>query len=254
MKTCPRCGSQKFWHLATGQKRCSQCGLTRKSDQILWQRSKISPFWKGRLVEFFCLGVPAYRLRHQVPLNQKTIERWFRILREAIYDHELKELSILSGTIEMDETMFGGKVPGKRGWGTAGKIMVFGIYQRNGKVLTFPIASRGRENLVPLMTAYTKPGSLYYTDDWHAYTFLDIRGNHVVIRKEKGRPKGRNHLNGVEGFWSYAKHWLYHYRGVPKKYFHLYLKEIEWRFNHRDENLVKLLRKYLNQPVVKEQI
>jgi len=254
MLNCPRCGSKKFWSLSTGLKRCSQCGLTRKFNRTLWQSTRIAPYWKGRLLEFFCLGVPAYRLRFQVPLNQKTVQRWFRILREAIYEQELKELAALSGQIEMDETMFGGKVPGKRGWGAAGKHMVFGIYQRNGKVLTFPITSRGRRELAPLMTKYTKSGSLYYTDNWHAYTFLDIRGDHVVIRKEKGKPKGRNHLNGIEGFWSYAKHWLYHYRGVPKKHFHLYLKEIEWRFNHRHENLVKQLRTYLDQYVVKEQI
>jgi transposase len=253
MKNCPRCDGKKFWQLATGQKRCSQCGLTRKLDQTRWQATKIAPYWKGRLTEFFCLGVPAYRLRFQVPLDLKTVQRWFRILREAIYDQEMKELSELSGQIEMDETMFGGKVPGKRGWGAAGKLMVFGLYQRNGKVLVFPITGRGRRALVPLMTGHTKAGSLYYTDDWHAYTFLDIRGNHVVIKKEKGKPKGRDHLNGIEGFWSYAKHWLYHYRGVPKENFHLYLKEIEWRFNHRSENLVTLLRKLLSQRVVKEQ-
>ena len=250
---CPRCGSKFFWVLSTGQKRCAKCNLTRKFDKNLWQSARISPYWKGRLLEFFCLGVPAYRLRFQVPLDRKTIQRWFRILREAIYQHELKELSELSGHIEMDETMFGGRVPGKRGWGAAGKHMVFGIYQRNGTVLTFPITSRGGWELIPLMTQYTTPGSLYYTDDWHAYTFLDIRGDHVVIRKEKGRPKGRDHINGIEGFWSYAKHWLYHYRGVPRKYFHLYMKEIEWRFNHRNENLVKLLRTCLMQRVVKDQ-
>ena len=252
MKKCPRCGSHKFWQLATGQSRCRQCGLTRRFTRDLWQSTRISPYWKGRLLEHFCLGVPAYRLRFQVPLDQKTIQRWFRILREAIYDHQIKELSTLCGEVEMDETMFGGRRPGKRGWGAAGKHIVFGIYQRNGKVLTFPITSRGNQQLVPLMTAYTKPGSLYYTDDWHAYTFLAIRGNHVVISKDKGRPKGRNHINSIEGFWSYAKHWLYHYRGVPKQYFHLYLKETEWRFNHRDENLVPLLRTYLKQPVIKE--
>jgi len=71
--------------------------------------------------------------------------------------------------------------------------------------------------------APTKSGSLYYTDDWHAYSFLPIRGKHVVICKELGRPKGRNHINGIEGFWPYAKYWLYHYRGVPEHYFHLYL-------------------------------
>jgi transposase len=75
-----------------------------------------------------------------------------------------------------------------------------------------------------------------------------------VIRKEKDRPKGRDHINGIEGFWSYTKHWLSHYSGFPKNYFHLYLKEIEWRFNHRNENLVKLLRTYLNQLVLKDQV
>jgi transposase len=175
-------------------------------------------------------------------------------LRETIYQKALKELSTLSGQIEMDETMFGGKAPGKRGWGAAGKHMVFGLYQRNGKVLTFPIASRGRRDLVPLMTQHTKAGSLFYTDDWHAYASLKMRGNHVTITKDRGKPKGRDHINGIEGFWSYAKTWLYQYRGVPRKYFHLYLKEVEWRFNHRNENLVVLLRKLLSQRVVKEPI
>ena len=254
MKKCPRCDGRKFWQLSTGQKRCSTCGLTRQFSQSRWARTRIPSYWKGRLVEFFCLGVPAYRLRFQVPVHQDTVQRWFQILRETIYQQALKELSTLSGQIEMDETLFGGKVPGKRGWGAAGKHMVFGLYQRNGKALTFPVASRGRRELVPLMTQHTKAGSLYYTDDWHAYASLRMRGNHVTITKDKGKPKGRDHLNGIEGFWSYAKTWLYPYRGVPRKYFHLYLKEVEWRFNHRDQNLVVLLRKLLSQRVVKEPI
>ena len=115
----------------------------------------------------------------------------------------------------MDETMFGGRRPGKRGWGASGKSMVFGIYQRKGKVLTFPISSRAKETMMPFITKHTKIESLYYTDDWLAYTSLPIRGNHVVVLKEKGLPKGRNHINGIEGFWSFAKHWLYQYRAFP---------------------------------------
>jgi transposase len=254
MRVCPRCGSKKLWSLSSGQRRCSQCGLTRKFSKTYWQKTRISPYWKGRLTEFFCLGVPAYRLRFQVGLNPKTIQRWFKLLREVIYQQALKDLKPLSGKIEMDETMFGGRKPGKRGWGATGKNMVFGIYKRNGKVITFPISSRAGDTLLPIIGRNTKPGSLYYTDDWFAYAHLSIRGEHVVVRKEKGVPKGRDHLNGIEGFWSYAKHWLYQYRGVPKQYFHLYLKEIEWRFNHRNENLVKLVRILLNQQIVKEPI
>jgi transposase len=156
----------------------------------------------------------------------------------------------------MDETMFGGRRTGKRGWGATDKCIVFGIYQRNGKVLTFPISSRAKETMRPYITQFTQAGSLYYRDDWFAYTFLPIRGNHVVVLKEKGIPKGRNYINGIEGFWSFAKHWLYQYRGIPKANFPLYLKEVEWQFNHRHENLVVLLRKLLNQQIsiVKEQI
>ena len=149
----------------------------------------------GRVFLFWCTP---YRLRFQVPYSQLTLQRWFRMLRETIYQNTIQELKPLSGEIEMDETMFGGKRPGKRGWGATGKCIVFGIYQRNGKVLTFPISSRAKETMRPYITRYTQAGSLYYTDDWFAYTFLPIRGNHVVVLKEKGVPKGWNHINGIE--------------------------------------------------------
>lgn len=57
------------------------------------------------------------------------------------------------------------------------------------------------------------------------------------------------HINGIEGFWSYAKHWLYTDRGVPQHHFPLYLKEIECRFNHRDEDLLALFAEILTNPV-----
>jgi transposase len=144
-----------------GQERCSRCGLARKFSQSRWTKTRIPSYWKGRLVEFFCPGIAAYGLRFQVPVHQDTVQRWFQILRETIYQQVLKELSTLSGQIEMDETMFGGRVPGKRGWGASGKHMVFGLYQRNDKVLTFPIPSSSKRELVPLMIQHTKAGSLY---------------------------------------------------------------------------------------------
>jgi transposase len=54
-------------------------------------------------------------------------------------------------------------------------------------------------------------------------------------------PVGRDHINGIEGFWSYAKNWLYPYRGVPRQYLHLYLAEVCCRYNHRNQDLKPLL-------------
>ena len=209
---------------------------------MLWQSTRISSYCKGRLLEFFSLGDSRVSFQVSDTIKPENYPQVIRIPREAIYYQQMNALSSLSGEIEIDETMFDVKVAGKRGWGSAGNRMVFGIYQRNGKVLKFPIASMGKHDLIPLMIHYTTAGDLYYTNYWHAYKFLGICGNHVVIRKGKGGPKGRDHLNGVEGFWFYTKHWLYHYCGVPKKYFYLHLKEIEWRFNHRKENLIILQR------------
>jgi len=256
MRSCPRCKGTIFWVLSTGQKRCKTCGLTRKTiKKTWWNTTRISSYWKGKLVEYFALGLPVYRIRFRCPYHRSTVERWFRILRTVIYRKVMKDsASKLSGKIELDETMFGGRRKGKRGWGAKAKHMVFGIYKRNGHVTTHIIGSRDGSTLIPLIGQATKSGSLYYTDDWYAYAFLPIRGEHVVVKKQKGVPQGRDHLNGIEGFWSYAKTWLYQYRGVPKQYFHLYLKEVEWRFNNRDYDLLPLLRKLLNQRIVKEQI
>ena len=102
-------------------------------------------------------------------------------------------------------------------WGTEGKSLVFGIHQRNGKVITFPVSDRIHDTLIPLIKLHTKKGSLYYTDDHTAYASLDLIGKHQIIahRMEEYGREDTSHINGIEGFWSYAKTWLYHYRGIP---------------------------------------
>lgn len=246
--SCPKCHSTKLWIASDSRRKCQNCYYlfrpTPTSFRLSWYQT-------NHLIEYFCLGVPAYRLKYVMPLSRQTIGKFFRFLRGLIYDETLKELEELhlDGTLEMDETMFGGFKKGKRGWGASGKNMVFGMYKRNGHVLTFPIPNRSRETLTDIIYRHASAGSLCYTDEWHAYTYLSIRHDHVVVKKEKGRPRGKSHLNGIEGFWSYAKHWLYQYRGVPRQYFHLYLKEVEWRFNRRNNNLIPLVKQ-----LVKEQI
>ena len=201
---------------------------------------------KRRLVDYFVLGVPSYRLRFHGLASPPTIERFYRVIRQVLCLAE-ECTEPFDGAIECDETMFGGYHAGKRGWGAAGKVIVLGILKRNGVVRVFPVKGRGRTELISLIVTCTLPGSLYYTDDWQAYASLSVRGEHVIVNKEKGRPKGRDHINGIEGFWSYAKHWLYMYRGVPQKFFHLYLGEISFRFNHRDEDLRPLITGLLQQ-------
>lgn len=111
-----------------------------------------------------------------------------------------------------------------------------------------PIAAHSRSEVMRHIQAHTREGAFFYTDEWQAYATLKVRGEHVVIRKEKGKPVGEIICNGIEGFWSYAKNWLYPYRGVSRKYFHLYLGEVCFRLNHQGQDLKPLqeCQRFLN--------
>lgn len=242
MYRCPNCTNKRFWKLADGRKKCTRCGYRF----TYYYRLRKSQRYLTRLVEYFCLGVPAYRLRFSLPLSLASIEKIFLLFRQVIYAAAFADLKKLSGQLELDEAMFGGRKAGKRGWGAEGKVIVFGVYKRNGQVVTFPVPNRKIQTLLPLINKHTKMGSVYYTDDYEGYASLVAKGHHLVIQKQRGVPQTTGFtINGIEGFWSYAKTWLYHYRGVPKKYFALYLKEIEWRFNNRDRHLLPILLKLI---------
>lgn len=245
MATCRKCGKSRPWKLADGRLKCRHCGH-RFSPRSVWASNRLSERTKHQLLEWFVLGVPVYRQRFRKRASAAASERFYRQAR-AICAWQEQLRAPLAGQLELDETTFGGARHGKRGWGAAGKVIVFGILKRNGLVRVFPVPTRNRREIVGRIVAETRPGSLYYTDEWQAYASLAIRGEHIVIRKQQGRPKGRNHINGIEGFWSYAKHWLYPLRGVPRRYFHLYLGEVAFRFNHRHRDLLPLLERLMKR-------
>lgn len=249
-RSCRKCGHHWFRQLSGGRRKCRRCGQ-RHSLRSVWGSSRLREATKRRLPEYFVPGVPADRLRFRPPVSLRATERFFRLCRQALALAEDCRRPF-SGEIECDEALLGGRRKGKRGWGAAGKVMVFGILQRDGRVKVFAVEGRGRDELLPLIQEHTTPGSLYYTDDWQAYASLSVRGEHVVVTKEKGVPKGRDHINGIEGFRSYAKHWLSQYRGVPKKSFHFYLAETSFRFNHRDDDLFPLIYRLLKRTDVSQ--
>lgn len=96
------------------------------------------------------------------------------------------------------------------------------------------------DELMAHMGKHTRKCSVYYTDTFRSYNSLKRLGKHHRLNHSKAFAyHGKNHINGIEGFWIYAKHILYNYRGVSKYHFPMYLKEVEYRFNHRHDNLFK---------------
>ena len=198
------------------------------------RKSRLSKYKQSRLIELFVAGATARTAASLVGVNKSTSSYYFHRLRELIYRND-DDAGLLAGEIEIDESYFGGKRKGKRGRGATGKVPVFGLLKRNGKVYAVIIPNAKSQTLMPIIRQKVTPDSIVYSDAFCSYNALDVSEfKHYRINHSKLFADKHNHINGIENFWNQAKRHLRKYNGVPKSHFHLYLKECEWRFNNSD--------------------
>jgi len=198
------------------------------------RKSRLSTGTQTRLMEHFVAGTTARTAASLVGVNKSTASYYFQRLRMIIYQ-ATEHASPLSGEIEVDESYFGGVRKGKRGRGAVGKVPVFGLLKRGGKVYTKVIPDTKGKTLKAIMDDKIVPDSIVYSDTFGAYNVLDVSAfKHCRINHSKLFADRKNHINGIENFWNQAKRHLRRFNGVSKATFPLFLKECEWRFNNPD--------------------
>jgi transposase len=184
---------------------------------------------------------PAYRVASDLGLDYQVVSRIYQRLREAIYHVAELEAGKLKLEIEIDDAYFGGRRKGKRGRDAGEKSIVLGLLERDGGAYIKVVERVSADEPMAYIRKHTRKGLVYYTDTFRSYNSLKHWGKHHRLNHGKAFVyRSKNHINDIEGFWSYAKHILYNYRVVSKYHFPLYLKEVEYRFNHRKDNLFKL--------------
>lgn len=184
------------------------------------RRCRIEGYRQSKLLEMFVAGVPARTAAELAGVNRHSATLFYHKIRQMIAC-ELEDESPFYGEIEVDESYFGGHRKGNRGRGAAGKVPVFGILKRGGKVYTKVIADASGATLIPIIERKVLPDSIVYSDSWPAYNALDVsdfhhqRINHSIEYVDGGNR--RNHINGIENFWNQAKRHLRKYNGIPKR-------------------------------------
>ena len=211
------------------------------------RRSRLPVSIQAELLKYFCAGATARSAAELTGVNRNTAILFFHKLREVIFaELAAAEPGLMSGEVEADESYFGGRRKGKRGRGAAGKVPVFGLLKRGGKVHVVVIPNARTETLFPIIRDKVRPDSIVYTDSFGAYDVLDVSEfHHVRINHSELFAEDANHINGIENFWNQAKRHLRGYNGIPQQHFHFFIKECEWRFNHRPvANLVSVLQNW----------
>jgi transposase-like protein len=208
------------------------------------KRAHISEPTFRDLARCFALDIPAMTTAKMAPVSRQCVQRIYHLLRERIVRLALEELEPFEGEIEVDESYFGARrVRGKRGRGASGKTPVLGLHKRGDCVFVSVVQNCSRQALMPILKGHVLEESDVYTDGWKAYDGLVTGGykHHRVHHHRNEFARGKNHVNGIESFWSFAKLRMAKLRGVQRDKFLLHLKECEWRWNHRRHSLYKII-------------
>ena len=216
-----------------------------------YKNSKLSEAKFRNIMRCFAGDLTATQTAEIARASRNAVNRVYAAVRGKILEYT-RQVSPFCGELEADESYFGPRrVRGKRGRGAGSKTIVFGLLKREGKVYTQIIPNAKAVTLQAVIRGHASLESVIHTDGWGGYDGLvdvgyekHFRVNHCGNEFSDG--KG-NHVNGIESFWGFAKHRLSKFKGIPKESFETYLKETEFRFNHRRQNLYKLLLKLLRE-------
>ncbi len=241
---CPVCNGCKAWQMSTGLFRCSACKHkvsviagtifqgTRKPLRIWFQA-----IWYVTSQKF---GGSALGLKHALGLGSyQTAWCWLHKMRRAMVR---SGRSSLSGNVEVDETLVGGKEQGKkRGRGAGKKSIVLIAVELHepmgfGRVRMKRVSDASGDSLIPFVCENVAPGSVVVTDCWKGYSMLEKHGYiHNKINISKSGDPAHVHLPGVHRIASLLKRWLLgtHQGAVRSKHLDYYLDEYVFRFNRR---------------------
>ena len=237
---CPKCKRSARWSRIKAERAysCQWCGHhIHPTAGTLFEGTRTPlQLWFYAIFLFTTTrhGVSGMELRRQLGVTYKCAYRMGQKIREhmAQVDGE----NPLSGIVEIDETMVGGKRPGKRGRGAEGKTVVFGMMERDGEVMTKVVPNVRKKTLQPIIKDNVKKGSTVHTDELKSYTGLSGAGyEHETVNHGAGEyVDGDSHVNSIEGYWSHLKKSIRAtHIHVSPQHLELYAKEFEYRFNSR---------------------
>jgi transposase-like protein len=237
---CPRCGHDHAWVMKRGLHWCCRCDyqVSVTAGTIFQNTRKPLQLWFNAIWHVVSQknGVSARGLQRVLGMKRyETVWIWLHKLRTAMVrpGHDR-----LSGTVEVDETYIGGKKPGKRGRGAAGKALVLIAVEDKGNCLgrirLRHVADASAASLTPAVEESVQPGSVVRTDGWSGYVELASENyEHNVVKEEAHI--GDSLLPLAHRVAALLKSWLRgtHQGAIRPSHLDYYLDEFTFRFNRR---------------------
>ncbi|THB69247.1 MAG: transposase [Desulfovibrio sp.] len=246
---CPRCKQRKLYRLKNDKRRCSRCGYTFHdfSGRFINTGKLTAVQWLW-LVKLFELEVATSKIVEQTGLSHNTVFKALATIRLAILAHSLDAQLIVDHGYSLGfgnkRTPLSATDPDKDP-----PPPVFGIFEHAGWVFADIVPGLDAESVVHFKRNFqlktASLGNIVYTDRYQQYATLMTCG--LYLRKhhpQKHLDRGLS-VDSSKGFWPYSRERLKRYKGVSNERFPLYIKELEFRYNSRQQDMFAQLVEYL---------
>jgi len=246
---CPKCRSRKLYSLQGGRRRCARCAYTfHDFSQRFLNNGNLSCQQWLRLIKLFELEVPTGRMADQLGVTYNTAYKAVTTLRMAILAHSL-DARLIIRSIEGLDFSKSGKFHLDMSSKAGGRMPVFGIVERGPHVFADLIPELDGDSIIHFkMNFHLKTASLgkiIYTDRFKQYAALLVGGSNLSAAYNIRHADKGLFIDSSKGFWSFSKDWFRRLKGISPRNFPLYIKELEFRYNHKSEDIFPILAEYL---------
>lgn len=199
----------------------------------------LSKYYIKKIINCFSSEMTATETSRKLKINRNTVNKYYRIIREAIVDYQELQLQYMQASMKEKEIFY---FSWHKNIGLIYDLeqgdAIFSIIVKNNKAFIQEVSKEEMQSILATMEsqnvveAATVVSKVELEDV--EYPPNNTLGNEL-------RP-----ITGIsEAYFNYAKDKLTKFYGVKKEYTYLYLKELEFRFNNMNKDLGKIIWRIL---------
>jgi transposase len=205
--------------------------------------SRVSERKFRMLLKLFCEDLTATQIAHISGISRVTINSYLKLIRMAIaqYCEENNPISIFNNHDSVIQD-FLNRQP---------EINSFGNYKTSNGIFTQLLYDVDKATIHEIVRSKRVNGNAgVWYDKLKQYNGIADFNTHKLIRITHDAlemPKGKSQIDEIDFFWGLIKGRLTKFRGMNNATLYLHVKESEFRYNHRHNDIFNMLSAILEQ-------